>query len=657
MTKFLKWFLISFVLLLFFSISFAAIRSTNRSTYELFAKRIFFTSNGTSTGSAILDINTGWKIITYTDIQNPAWQVFVLATGTENKICLWNAWALNCNTNPSSWWAESDPIFLLNSWVYFNANSWVYYNNNQPRKYSWTILVYTWWSIALWKSPQANWNNSVAMWFQTKANWSSSTSMWLASQANWAASTAMWSNTIANWLYSLAGWDHSIASGTNAIALWNYSNALNDHAIAIGIDNTSSWYNSVSIWASNDANWSNSFALWAFSEANWSNSFALWSYALTNSTFGTAIGKYNIWYWTSLVEVWIWNSEFTRENILTIWDDWSTTFNYPINDWSGNPYITWWVVAESDPIWISESWNYIEWTAVSTWIAWWSSDTLLMSQNAISGFIASFWYITGSALSPYLLIVNSWDVYRENPAWYITWVVLSWDIISSWSLSIWNNNEILWTWDTMLLWYNTTWYWGYSFGSNNEVWNELTTIAPNMALWYSNKVNHTWTNCYFSTVVWNSNEVYWCQSNIFWYWNYSSWHQSTVLWNSNTNNWGLNYLFWVWNYTPASSYNFLIWENNTGTSYTYTLWRNLENFFWTFWVLLWTWNAPAIDSSLTVWIWLNSWDKRNWLVVRRVWGVQISNSTASCTTSMYWTIKFSWDNFYGCKTSWWTQLN
>jgi hypothetical protein len=38
--------------------------------------------------------------------------------------------------------------------------------------------------------------------------------------------------------------------------------------------------------------------------------------------------------------------------------------------------------------------------------------------------------------------------------------------------------------------------------------------------------------------------------------------------------------------------------------------------------------------------------------------VKVSNSAVTCSsTSTYWTIKFSGDNFYWCNSAWWRQLD
>lgn len=107
---------------------------------------------------------------------------------------------------------------------------------------------------------------------------------------------------------------------------------------------------------------------------------------------------------------------------VTIADSWTYYILNPLwyLTWSAlSWYLTW--ISETDPIWNANSGNYVEWNSVSTWILWGASDTLLMSQNAISGFVRGFGYIDSGYLTPYLLIANSGDYYNSNPLWFITW--------------------------------------------------------------------------------------------------------------------------------------------------------------------------------------------------------------------------------------------
>jgi len=60
-------------------------------------------------------------------------------TWNDGLLCIWTGWLINCNTTPSSWWVEVDPVRISesgnylkisNSWDYFDLYSGDYYTTN-----------------------------------------------------------------------------------------------------------------------------------------------------------------------------------------------------------------------------------------------------------------------------------------------------------------------------------------------------------------------------------------------------------------------------------------------------------------------------------------------------------------------------------------------
>jgi len=182
-----------------------------------------------------------------------------------------------------------------------------------------------------------------------------------------------------------------------------------------------------------------------------------------------------------------------------------------LTDWAWNYYISTWV-------WMPWSAVVIQWIYVSTWVAWWSSDTLLMSQKAISWFVntkiasylllANSWiyfntnswvyfetnsgkyFNTNSGIyfnlysGTYFNLyswtyfnANSWTYYTSNPLWYITWSSLSPYALLSWNqtltgtfkltnwINIWNNTDTC-TWDIA---------WTIKYSWDNFYWCKLSS--------------------------------------------------------------------------------------------------------------------------------------------------------------------------------------
>ena len=255
----------------------------------------------------------------------------------------------------------------------------------------WSNAIASWYhAVALWTNTTANGDYSLAMGESTIASWTTSTAMGSASEAHWDVSIAMGQNSIANgtrsiamgtmalasgtastaigngphalgnnsvamWVATIADWTNSTAMGdtTHAVgdnstamgvwttASWTYSTAMGRHttaswtySTAMGNVTQANWANSTAMGSSTHANWYTSTAMGRHTHANWYASTAMGNQTVANSTWSLAIGSFNIWYPTSVFEIWIGvNSTTNSWNAMIVRNSGDITFpmlpNYP----------------------------------------------------------------------------------------------------------------------------------------------------------------------------------------------------------------------------------------------------------------------------------------------------------------------------------------
>jgi len=146
--KFRKKILLPSIIWLFLLSTVLAWKVTNWSTYDMIAKRFWFTSDGTSWGTSVMDINSWGTIIAYWPLLDSAGNRFI----TGSYVSLANSWVY-FNTNSGVYFeTNSGTYFLTNSWSYFDTNfainSWTYFENNSGTYFltnSWIYFdTYSW---------------------------------------------------------------------------------------------------------------------------------------------------------------------------------------------------------------------------------------------------------------------------------------------------------------------------------------------------------------------------------------------------------------------------------------------------------------------------------------------------------------------------------
>jgi hypothetical protein len=270
MKNFLKKLFWRAITFLWVGLAFAAVVQRNNSKLELSQFRMLFTSNGTTTGTKVMDINTWGKVIIYWPLEDGSGNSYITgwaigATGAMGDTgamwatwTMWMTWVVDTGWFYTTWqintlllgyvamsstgnWDITYNRLQSNSGnaLYFLDNSWSYltvvnYNLNM----FWYI---TWWALS---------------WYLT----SDTGDFWV--EITWGIQYTGW-NIITNGF--MAKWNWVTASGDNATAMWYHTNAAG------------------------------------------TNSTAIWNNTTTNANNSTVLGINNEWLTWAIFEIWIWS--------------------------------------------------------------------------------------------------------------------------------------------------------------------------------------------------------------------------------------------------------------------------------------------------------------------------------------------------------------
>jgi len=276
------------------------------------------------------------------------------------------------------------------------------------------------------------------------------------------------------------------------------------------------------------------FIAWSSCTNSASNTTTLGFKLNNNTQYNVALGKYNVWYTSWVLEVWYGAIESTRANFLTVFKDGSTWLT--AKDMAGNAYITGWAISGSY-VTIADSWTYFEtnswtyflansWTyydsnpagfiasiwgndgdlcalsgttvfcdvtpasgLVETDPIWTAASGVYFNLNSGTYFEANSWtyflansgayydsnpagFITGWEISGnYVTLANSGAYYTTNPLWYITWAQETDPVFMALS------------WDFARVVRTSTWYldfWGSPLAAGNSAWAWQEFLAEDM---------------------------------------------------------------------------------------------------------------------------------------------------------------------------------
>lgn len=339
------------------------------------------------------------------------------------------------------------------------------------------------------------------------------------------------------------------------------------------------------------------------------------------------------------------------------WDDWT--------------YVTF--KARKD-IFLEKVWIMREtsWTPDISCITWTLTDSgwNVLVSSLVSNY--SLWWVDKFATFNYFL--QSWNSYRiycytdinsyrapvyngisvpynfndislvSYSAWWAWWIVSSFytkELNKNWisNIIIWNNNYLYWNIKDMF-WNN---YLTWNLSNYLKLWNNIATywnywLTNNTTLLLNNY--YTWWDAVYASVTWTWNAV---KILVWWWWYWINSSTIVFWWDTQWNN-------TPWRFAQEGS----MWAESKNSSVLEVV-RNLSYPFWwsqswnvlkivtdanSIWNILWVYKESTIKFKID-----STWDVyiTNWITI---W-----NNINTCTWTILWTIKYSWDNFYWCKLS------
>ncbi|EKD25194.1 MAG: hypothetical protein ACD_80C00107G0001, partial [uncultured bacterium (gcode 4)] len=127
----------------------------------------------------------------------------------------------------------------------------------------------------------------------------------------------------------VAAWASSVAMGFNTNAIWPSSTAMgfqtsaNKYSTAIGYGSHANWEGSTAMGYSTNANGDYSTTMGYSTTANVTGTTAMGYWTTANGKTGsTAVGAWNLGLPTSIFEIWIGASFFSKANAMTVLNDW-----------------------------------------------------------------------------------------------------------------------------------------------------------------------------------------------------------------------------------------------------------------------------------------------------------------------------------------------
>jgi hypothetical protein len=315
------------------------------------------------------------------------------------------------------------------------------------------------------------------------------------------------------------------------------------------------------------------------------------------------------------------------------------------------------------------SWNLYDWKSKNTLLKSWSKSVTMSSTTTGIMNIDLSWDIRSSNGKFYLEIVFTTQispVYSDNLSWaWLDGMYINVTKYANYNLKFNSYSNVRYlSWYYSISW--ALYWWIYDI-----FWNKYLTGINSIG---------TNNNLTGSTIAfWNENTFTWNdKSFIVWLWN--SWLGST--------GWDHQYILWSWNVfkrnftNVPNSFNYIFWASNTVSDWIFwyafghnndlTQWAAITFANFMFWWYLK--RTAARNGTVQMWYY-NKWlsdtlfefgagdaeaTRQNYLNIW-VWGgigLGTGGATITCDAAHGWSIKYSWDNFYGCKVaSWWVLFN
>ena len=327
MKKFLKSLWIFIAGIAFVATSFAVYKSVTPS--EIIVQWLKVTDNGTNTGTKIMDINSGGKIISYGQLVD--WSLSQFITG----------WAL-------SWYQTGTEYRHL-------SGGSILYANVTGFQVGRSAKASGFWAMAIGDAARAE-NNSIAL-LNGIATGIQSIAMWNCSTPGYFA-FCVGNNSTVEGMSSYSLWGDNKTPASNSINLWNRNNVEAPNSMVMGNNlytHSSNAYNPVAIWKNNLHLNNTIFELW-----NGADNTHLSNFITVLSTNKMGIN-------TS-----------TPTQALTVSGNINVTTGYTVMDSAGNTYITGWallVFYSGGTIQNKNMWYvwinlwYYNWNSKTWWIA------------------------------------------------------------------------------------------------------------------------------------------------------------------------------------------------------------------------------------------------------------------------------------------------
>jgi len=497
MKNFLKWLFGTLIGIVILWSVFAAVQQWNNSRNELSQKRMLFTVDWTTTGTKIMDINTGWKVMVYGPLQD--W--------SGNKYTTW----------------EVDPIYMANSWLYYKSANQSWYIWGSGLSYNTYTLNINWtepWLILGYTGNISSWSAIV-----TISGWYTSNCV---SQNVVNLTWTIPTNPSPNTTYIISAWSYNITTpititGSCVYMIWSWNVFLSWWAswTIISRSTYNIFWNLYINWNLGDAivvTWTNNNAIIAVNVRNAWNwiylqnsnyitikdsnilSNTTWILLRTSSNnYFNNIKSFNNTHWI-YIRTWYYNT-INNSSLFN-----NSTYWYVVRVWSGN------VLSNSETF--NNSSNWIRVTA-SNYL-----NNIYVLNNVGDTYSATttwYWYIKTSAtsISPNVKYWSANDNYVKSVLWN-TWVLSTWVVIT-WYNSILPYDEL---WNPL---YNvntgiTDWRWKKTFigfPSSYTIWtwvwlyNPITWVSLNQWLtWlrYFNEFIYSYIS--FSSLYWDVWSIY-----------------------------------------------------------------------------------------------------------------------------------------------------
>jgi len=558
MKKYLSWILF---ILFAFTTTFAAFRTAQRSTYDMIAKRFLFTSDWTSGGTSVLDINSGWNTIVYWRIMNSGWVDYIFWSWTNDKLCIWTGGWVSCQTDMITWLVESDPIWNSESWDYI-----------------------------LWTSVSTDtswWSSDILVMSQNAVSWFVNSKAFLLSWNN-----IITGDTIYNWSISVS-WDFIIT--WDAVFNWDVYYTLNTYYSWDTIYTGTTTYNWDTYYIWNSYFSGNN----VYTGTNTYNSYTYFNEDLF--ILGNIIQTGDIYL--------VWNVYFSGNNIYTgtnyyFWDNytyWNTYLSWnlvvtgSITDWAGNLYITWYT--ETDPIFMANSWNYavlvwnnnFSWTQNITWqllVNWEIVVDWYTLEQTINNIISSDAYIAWRSPDYFTVLYDFESTnskFSTDNMWYIPFVTANtltlrdpWGTNSFWLVS--QSRACAWLWITdcqsaMVYSWNV---WVYS-STSKKLWKaSIYTDISNATNW-NTWIIFSWYSMPASSYIVGvdaNNRIWFTQTNTWLVMFYDMWtyllydetlYFDTTLSTAFLGNYWIGYLSWSKPYLSSLTWSLIKFKDVSGT--------------------------------------------------------------------------------------------